>query len=230
MPQAIQALGGACDSWASASALVCGLLVIFAQRSAGRRPAHPNPKTDDAQRIKESPGFPPGNHTNSFPKMQVVVQKNASQTNLQLCYVQWATGRIQTQGKQLWKGRLYAVEGWDRHRFRNIWNGRWWVHVRFCSVRCEGIYEVKQNDAANWHTFPRSRQYPELTIIVRGHVIARAHSDHRRRARGAPPLDHMVPWLGYEPVIAAVSASTCAFSAPSARTSRLKNRRVSSHL
>src|SRR5262249_26891281 len=26
-------------------------------------------------------------------------------------------------------------------RFRNIWNGRWWVHVRFCSVRCEGIYE-----------------------------------------------------------------------------------------
>ena len=41
-------------------------------------------------------------------------------------------------------------------RFRNIWNGRWWVHVRFCSVRCEGIYEVKQNDAANWHTFPRS--------------------------------------------------------------------------
>src|SRR5215471_18081585 len=124
MPQAIQALGGACDSWASASALVCGLLVIFAQRSAGRRPAHPSPKTDDAQRIKESPGFSPGasrrlsfcsnlggiplldgptlsqseNHTNSFPKMQVVVQKNASQTNLQLCYVQWATGRIQTQG------------------------------------------------------------------------------------------------------------------------------------
>src|SRR5262249_53547473 len=66
--------------------------------------------------------------------------------------------------------------------------------------------KVKQNDAAKqrWHTFPRSRQYPELTNTVRGHVIARAHSDHRRRARGAPPLDHMVPWLGYEPVIAAV--------------------------
>jgi hypothetical protein len=40
-------------------------------------------------------------------------------------------------------------------RFRNIWNGRWWVHVRFCSVRCEGIYEVKRNDAAKqrWHAF-----------------------------------------------------------------------------
>ena len=23
-------------------------------------------------------------------------------------------------------------------RFRNIWNGHWWVHVRFGSVRCEG--------------------------------------------------------------------------------------------
>jgi hypothetical protein len=40
-------------------------------------------------------------------------------------------------------------------RFRNIWNGRWWVHVRFCSIRCEGIYEVKRNDAAKqrWHAF-----------------------------------------------------------------------------
>ena len=41
-------------------------------------------------------------------------------------------------------------------RFRNIWNGRWWVHVRFCSVRCEGVYEVTRNEAAKhrrWHTF-----------------------------------------------------------------------------
>src|SRR5262247_2095379 len=40
-------------------------------------------------------------------------------------------------------------------RFRNIWNGRWWVHVRFCSARCEGVYEVRQNEAAKhrWHTF-----------------------------------------------------------------------------
>jgi hypothetical protein len=40
-------------------------------------------------------------------------------------------------------------------RFRNVWNGRWWVHVRFCSVRCEGIYEVRRNEAAKhrWHIF-----------------------------------------------------------------------------
>src|SRR5262244_1637910 len=41
-------------------------------------------------------------------------------------------------------------------RFRNICNGRWWVRVRFCSVRCEGIYEVIRNEAAKqhrWHTF-----------------------------------------------------------------------------
>ena len=40
-------------------------------------------------------------------------------------------------------------------RFRNVWNGRWWAHVRFCSVRCEGIYEVRRNEAAKhrWHTF-----------------------------------------------------------------------------
>src|SRR5262249_47326448 len=40
-------------------------------------------------------------------------------------------------------------------RFRNIWNGRWWAHVRFCSVRCESIYEVKRNDVAKhrWYAF-----------------------------------------------------------------------------
>jgi hypothetical protein len=40
-------------------------------------------------------------------------------------------------------------------RFRNIWNGGWWIHVQFCSVRCKAIYEVKRKDAAKnrWHTF-----------------------------------------------------------------------------
>jgi len=38
-------------------------------------------------------------------------------------------------------------------RFRNIWNGAWWVHVRFCSVRCEATYQDTQNNAAThrWH-------------------------------------------------------------------------------
>jgi hypothetical protein len=40
-------------------------------------------------------------------------------------------------------------------RFRNIWNGGWRVHVRFCSALCKAIYDVKRNDAAKdrWHTF-----------------------------------------------------------------------------
>ena len=40
-------------------------------------------------------------------------------------------------------------------RFRNIWNGHWWIHVRFCSVRCGAIYEIKRNDAIKhrWHAF-----------------------------------------------------------------------------
>jgi hypothetical protein len=33
-------------------------------------------------------------------------------------------------------------------RFRNIWNGSWWVHTRFCSPHCELIYEQKRNDDA----------------------------------------------------------------------------------
>jgi hypothetical protein len=28
-------------------------------------------------------------------------------------------------------------------RFRNLWNGRWWVHLRFCSTRCENSYELE---------------------------------------------------------------------------------------
>jgi hypothetical protein len=63
---------------------------------------------------------------------------------------------IQTQGKEamercaLCHGKLGLGT-----RFLNIWNGRWWVHFRFCSVRCESIYEVKRNDAAKqrWHAF-----------------------------------------------------------------------------
>jgi hypothetical protein len=40
-------------------------------------------------------------------------------------------------------------------RFRNIWNGHWWVHLRFCSARCEAIYEAKRDDAVKhrWHAF-----------------------------------------------------------------------------
>jgi hypothetical protein len=40
-------------------------------------------------------------------------------------------------------------------RTRNWWNGRWWIHTRFCSAHCEHIYEHERNDAAKqrWYAF-----------------------------------------------------------------------------
>jgi hypothetical protein len=39
-------------------------------------------------------------------------------------------------------------------RSRNLWNGCWWVHVRFCSTHCEARYEREQYDAnaRRWRT------------------------------------------------------------------------------
>jgi hypothetical protein len=40
-------------------------------------------------------------------------------------------------------------------RSRNLWNGRWWVHARFCSIHCEALYEQERYDATahRWRTF-----------------------------------------------------------------------------
>jgi hypothetical protein len=41
-------------------------------------------------------------------------------------------------------------------RFRNWWNGQWWVHLRFCSRYCEALYELEQaetNAKNRWHSF-----------------------------------------------------------------------------
>src|SRR5215471_13360966 len=84
-------------------------------------------------------------------------KKDASQTIVQLCITPQTGDQRAPKGKAAMKrcalchGRLGLGA-----RFRNIWNGRWWVRVRFCSVRCEGIYEVRRNEAAKqhrWHTF-----------------------------------------------------------------------------
>src|SRR5262245_43607125 len=32
-------------------------------------------------------------------------------------------------------------------RSRNLWNGRWWAHTRFCSAHCEGKYELERYNA-----------------------------------------------------------------------------------
>jgi hypothetical protein len=95
-------------------------------------------------------------------KMRVVIQKNASQTIVQRLKQETNVRRmpgeqgIQAQGKAAMKtcALCHGKLGLGA-RFRNIWNGCWWVHVRFCSVRCEGIYEVKRNDAPKhrWHAF-----------------------------------------------------------------------------
>jgi hypothetical protein len=39
-------------------------------------------------------------------------------------------------------------------RSRNLWSGLWWVHVRFCSIHCEALYELEQYDAnaSRWRT------------------------------------------------------------------------------
>src|SRR5262245_40297697 len=32
-------------------------------------------------------------------------------------------------------------------RSRNVWNGRWWVHVLYCSTHCEALHELERYDA-----------------------------------------------------------------------------------
>jgi hypothetical protein len=35
-----------------------------------------------------------------------------------------------------------------------LWNGHWWVHVRFCSTHCEALHELERYDATarRWRT------------------------------------------------------------------------------
>jgi hypothetical protein len=36
-------------------------------------------------------------------------------------------------------------------RARNLWNGRWWSHVYFCSTRCKDRYELERSEANAKH-------------------------------------------------------------------------------
>jgi hypothetical protein len=41
-------------------------------------------------------------------------------------------------------------------RFRNLWNGTWWTHLRFCSAYCEHNYELERrqdNERNRWLNF-----------------------------------------------------------------------------
>jgi hypothetical protein len=31
-------------------------------------------------------------------------------------------------------------------RSRNLWNGRWWIHVRYCSTHCEALHELERRE------------------------------------------------------------------------------------
>jgi hypothetical protein len=45
-------------------------------------------------------------------------------------------------------------------RARNLWNGRWWSHVYFCSARCEDCNELERSEAnakPRWRSFYCSR-------------------------------------------------------------------------
>jgi hypothetical protein len=44
-------------------------------------------------------------------------------------------------------------------RSRNVWNGRWWVYVLYCSTHCEALHELERYNARakrGWHIIPRS--------------------------------------------------------------------------
>ena len=59
-------------------------------------------------------------------------------------------------------------------RFRNIWNGRWWVHVRFCSVRCEVIYGARSASPSTSHACSMHHQTigPGYPGYLRGNRLA----------------------------------------------------------
>jgi hypothetical protein len=51
-------------------------------------------------------------------------------------------------------------------RSRNVWNGRWWVHVLYCSTYCEALHELERSDARRQTWLapkPISQQSAELT-------------------------------------------------------------------
>jgi hypothetical protein len=47
-------------------------------------------------------------------------------------------------------------------RSRILWNGRWWVHVRYCSAHCEARHELERRERqiSLLHTFV-SRSSPQ---------------------------------------------------------------------
>src|SRR5262245_61298383 len=55
-------------------------------------------------------------------------------------------------------------------RSRNVWNGRWWAHVVYCSTHCEALHELERYDARvkrDGHAFiPRNGIAGTATMAV----------------------------------------------------------------
>jgi hypothetical protein len=49
-------------------------------------------------------------------------------------------------------------------RFRNLWNGRWWSHVRYCSTHCEALHELERRETPKHrgYNLPLSQRSAEL--------------------------------------------------------------------
>jgi hypothetical protein len=45
-------------------------------------------------------------------------------------------------------------------RFRNLWNGRWWSHVRYCSTHCEALHELERRET------PKHRGYTPSSLAA----------------------------------------------------------------
>ena len=66
-------------------------------------------------------------------------------------------------------------------RFRNIWNRRWWAHVRLFSVRCESIY------GAAWKLWNHSRKGRIAPGATAQRPAADRTADFDSEAADSPP-------------------------------------------
>ena len=70
----------------------------------------------------------------------------------------WATGACRAGRNNFWGPKKEAAMKRCAQchgklglgvRSRNLWNGRWWIHVRYCSARCEARHELERRERQN---------------------------------------------------------------------------------
>ena len=47
-------------------------------------------------------------------------------------------------------------------RSRSVWNGRWWVHVSYCSIRCEALHELERYNARTQNVAKKDSCFAEV--------------------------------------------------------------------